>query len=248
MWSLTSFESALQTIQNRSILPVLDKYLYANDRILEAGCGNGAWVFYLRDKGYRAVGIDNNRRILEQGISRTIQLVENDVLEKCFRDDTFDACLSLGVIEHFPEGPHLPLQELKRVLRPGGFLFVSTPCNNWLRKLLNHPLRDLANMFFRIQGSELYFVEFRFERDELVEHVRSQGLRILESVPNDFRLDQHQHSFGFYTDWPMFRDKREKWRHNGLGGLLFRVLKWISPHLVVSGVLVVAQKPPSAQT
>lgn len=243
MWDHTSFASVMTTIRNRSIVPVLHRYLKPQDRILEAGCGNGAWVRYFEDQGFHAVGMDNNRRILAQASDLEIALVESDVLQKCFPENTFDACLSLGVIEHFPEGPQAPLRELRRVLKPGGYLFVSTPCNNWVRKLFNHPLRDLVNLAHRLRGRKLHFVEYRFERHELVEYVRSQGFEILETVPNDYRLDQDERSIGFYTDWPFFRDRREKWRLNPVGRLVFRALKRISPYLVVSGILVVARKP-----
>ena len=88
MWSLTTFESVLETIRNRSIVPVIHKYLKPGDRILEAGCGNGAWINFLHGSGYIAVGIDNNINILQAGKGK-VPLVENDVLKKCFKDNTF---------------------------------------------------------------------------------------------------------------------------------------------------------------
>lgn len=243
MWQNSSFESVLETIRHRSIAPVLQQHLRPGSLVLEAGCGNGAWLRWLNDQGHRTVGIDNNIRIISHGTGRRLWLVENDVLSKCFADATFDACLSLGVVEHFPDGPHAPLAELRRVLKPGGLLFVSTPCNNAFRRFVNHPLRDLLNLSYRLRGRKLHFVEYRFERHELVEHVRRAGFEILGTTPNDYRLDQNERSIGFYTDWPIFRAKGEKWRLNAAGRLVFRTLKAISPYLVVSGILVVARKP-----
>ena len=187
--------------------------------------------------------IDTNVRIISQGTGRKLWLVENDVLHKCFRNETFDACLSLGVIEHFPEGPGRPLAELRRVLKRGGLLFVSTPCSNLVRRLVNHPLRDLVNLWSRLCGRRLHFVEYRFERHELINHVRGAGFEIIEHVPNDYRLDQYERSIGFYTDWPFLRDRGEKWHLNAIGRIVFRMLKAISPYLVVSGILVIARKP-----
>ena len=242
MWSMTTFESVLETIRNRSIVPVIQRYMEQSGRILEAGCGNGAWIHFLNDLGYRAVGLDINAKIISDGTGR-VPMVRNDVLTKCFANDTFDACLSLGVVEHFSEGPHAPLAEARRVIKPGGYLFVSTPCNNLIRKLLNHPLRDIVNLFQRFRGKKLHFVEYRFDRHELVEHVRQAGFDIVETVPNDYRLDQNERSIGFYTDWPMLRSSSdEKWLLNVPGRLIFRLLKMFSPHWVSSGILVVARK------
>jgi len=243
MWEMSDYEFVLETIRNRSIVPVLKKYVIDGDRILEAGCGNGAWIEFLREWGCRSVGMDNNIAILDEGRGR-VPLIQGDILNKCFADETFDACISLGVIEHFPDGPQPPLEEAKRVLKPGGYLFVSTPCNNWVRKWFNHPLRDMVNLYYRwIKRKPLYFVEYRFERDELVGYVRDQGFEILETKPNDYRLDQNERGIAFYTDWPFFRDRHEKWRFNRIGRLVFRGLKAISPYLVVAGILVVARKP-----
>ena len=43
-----------------------------------------------------------------------------------FQDDTFDAVVALGFIEYLADIP-AALHEMKRVIRPGGFVLVSTP-------------------------------------------------------------------------------------------------------------------------
>lgn len=243
MWEGLGFESARATIEQRSILPVFDRHCRPGDRILEGGCGFGTWVDYLRGRGFRAVGVDTNGPLLAWGASKGVPLAAGDVVRLCFRDETFDAYLSLGVVEHFPEGPQAPLGEARRVLRRGGILLVSTPCSNAFRALANHPARRLVDALRLARGRRLRFAEYRFTRRELVGHVRAAGFEILETVLNDYRLDQDAHSIGFYTDWPIFRSRGEKWRLNAPGRWVFRALHRLSPHLVVSGILVVARKP-----
>lgn len=245
MWVGMGYGHHLRHIKRRSILPVFSKYLPPRARIVEAGCGFGGWVYYLNEQGYRAVGIDLNASVLDEADPadrRLVPLCRNDVLHMCFADDTFDAYLSLGVVEHFPEGPAAPLGEAMRVLKPGGYILVSTPTTNMFRNLVNHPVRRMFDVLHRLRGRRLHFAEYRFTKPELVEHVRRAGFEIVETVPNDTRLDQHQYSIGFFTDWPPLRSS-EKFRLNALGSLVFRTLKAISPYLVVSGILVVGRKP-----
>ena len=46
-----------------------------------------------------------------------------------FKDNTFDLITSLGVIEHF-ENPFPLLEEMRRVLKPEGILFLQVPNRN----------------------------------------------------------------------------------------------------------------------
>jgi SAM-dependent methyltransferase len=46
-----------------------------------------------------------------------------------FRDHMFDAVVSVEVIEHVPDA-HAMLSEIRRVLKPGGWAIISTPCGN----------------------------------------------------------------------------------------------------------------------
>ena len=242
MWDAMGYDHHVALIKRRSILPVFPRYLRPGARILEAGCGLGGWVYFLNQEGYWTVGVDNNIKILGESDRTHLKLCENDILQICFPSDTFDCYLSLGVVEHFPDGPGPALAEAYRVIKPGGYIFVSTPTTNLVRTLFNHRVRDCRDLIYRALGRRLYFAEYRFTKSELVNHVRGAGFEILETLPNDARLDQNAYSIGFFTDWPPLRSS-EKYRLNGLGRLVFAGLKALSPYLVVSGILVVGRKP-----
>jgi SAM-dependent methyltransferase len=242
MWVGMGYDHHLRHIERRSILPVFTKYLSPGARILEAGCGFGGWVYYLNQRQFRAVGVDLNASVLGQADRSMIPLCRGDVLKLCFDDDQFDAYLSLGVVEHFPDGPGSALAEARRVIKPGGYILVSTPTTNLFRDLVNHPIRRVFDLMNKVRGRRLNFAEYRFTKRELVEHVRAAGFDVLETVPNDTRLDQSEYSIGFFTDWPPLRSS-EKFKLNAAGRVVFRMLKAVSPYLVVSGILVVGRKP-----
>jgi len=244
MWDEAEFDLLVNLfIPNRSITHIFKKYLKLGDKILEGGCGNGSWVKYLSNSGYQCVGVDVNPEILKIADENNLNVKIDNIENLSFDKSHFDAYLSLGVVEHNEEGPTNAINEAFRVLKPGGYFFVSTPCNNLFRKLFNHPLRDLLNIYYRFKNVDLHFVEYRFERQELLNYVKDSGFKIIETIPNDYRLDCNEYSFGLYTDWPIFRNKKVKYKLNKLGMGLNYLLKKLSPYLAVSGMLIVAKKP-----
>ena len=96
---------------------------------------------------------------------------------------------------------------------------------------------------FKILGKKLHFVEYRFERHELRQFMVDGGFDVVESLPNDYRLDSNEYSFGMYTDWPWLRDRKVKYKLNLLGRITKAILKFFNPFWAVSGIMVVAKKP-----
>lgn len=58
-----------------------------------------------------------------------------DVRKLEYPDDSFSAYISLGVVEHFPDGPEEILREAWRILRPGGLMVISVPRVSPLRRM-----------------------------------------------------------------------------------------------------------------
>lgn len=119
------------------------KYLSKKDKIVDAGCGFGKWVNYLHRRGYNIVGIDNNEFAISKlkEFDGTLQVKMGDILNIDYPDNRFGAYISMGVIEHFEEGPQAPLKEAYRVLCPGGLIFVSVPTVNMIRKFIRPSAR-----------------------------------------------------------------------------------------------------------
>lgn len=98
-------------------------------RVLDAGCGVGYGAELLSQAGAsEVVGVDNSEAAIElaRNASDNVSYQVGDVRRLAFDDGAFDLVVCFEVIEHVDE-PLLVLDELARVLRPGGMLLVSSP-------------------------------------------------------------------------------------------------------------------------
>lgn len=105
------------------------KHLPRYGLILEGGCGMGQHVVALRARGYNCFGVDFASKTVERVKSYLPDLpVETgDICHLNLNDESIDAYISLGVVEHFQEGPYDALKEALRVLKKNGVLIVSVP-------------------------------------------------------------------------------------------------------------------------
>ena len=108
-------------------------------KVLEIGCAYGYLLRALEDR-FECAGIDVSEHAISVARTVTKAPVEcGDVTELLPRkpQDTFDAVLAFDVLEHLPEG-QLPevLNQIARILRPGGRLLVSVPNTRCLSRKL----------------------------------------------------------------------------------------------------------------
>lgn len=85
-------------------------------RVLDAGCGGQAYRRFLHPERY--VPMEYNRAVRPELLG--------DVQHLPFASESFDNLLCTEVLEHVPEPGH-GLDELYRVLRPGGRALVTVP-------------------------------------------------------------------------------------------------------------------------
>jgi ubiquinone/menaquinone biosynthesis C-methylase UbiE len=95
-------------------------------RVLDVAGGDGYWAGQARKRGAEAVSIDlaRGKMLYGQTLKHPPALIECDALKLPFSDGSFDAVLSVCAIEHFDDGG-TALDEMSRILRPGGELFMS---------------------------------------------------------------------------------------------------------------------------
>lgn len=93
--------------------------------MLDVGCGNGMYSKLFPNAKYW--GIDIADDIIEHAKSQGLHVVKGDIEKRLpFKDNSFDAVLSMDVMEHTYDTLH-HLQEIHRVLKPNGFIILVTP-------------------------------------------------------------------------------------------------------------------------
>jgi len=104
-------------------------FIKEGDKILDVGCGNGRLLKVLKNKNIKYTGIDISKRLIEIAKKNYPQnnfLIASN-LNLPFLDNNFDKVFSVAVLHTIPsEGlRQKAISELKRVLKPGGLLFVT---------------------------------------------------------------------------------------------------------------------------
>lgn len=138
-WQTEDWKKRITRSRNsRYWFSILKKYLPDKKaRVLEGGCGDGHIVDAMNYWGYQSVGVDFAQKTVAKikEVAPELNVNYGDVRTLNYEDGSFDGYWLLGVIEHFWEGYDDILREMKRVLKVGGYAFVTFPCISRLDRL-----------------------------------------------------------------------------------------------------------------
>lgn len=108
--------------------------------VLDAGCGVGGTSAALMARGADVIAVDRDPARLSavKNALPDVDIEQADLEELPFPDNSFDVIVLQDVIEHVA-APSEVLNELARVLTPGGLLYLSTPNRQAVTNLIADP-------------------------------------------------------------------------------------------------------------
>ncbi|MDP1833398.1 MAG: methyltransferase domain-containing protein [Candidatus Moranbacteria bacterium] len=156
-----------------------------NKRILEGGCGKGQFVYSLQLNGYDAYGIDYARKTIEKinKIMPRLKVSYGNVEKLDFPDNFFDGYWSLGVIEHFFDSYAKIASEMRRVIKPGGYLFLTFPYMSPLRKF--KAKHGKYPKFQENNFNKETFYQFALDHKKVIEKFELSGFSLVSKKPFD---------------------------------------------------------------
>ncbi len=155
----------------------------AGKRVLDAACGAGHGTALLAPGAAAAVGVDFSPAAIGAARERygdLAEFVEGDLRSLPFEDGGFDTVVCFEAIAHVAE-PAAVLDELRRVLRPGGALLISSPNREayppgnplHLSELNSGELADLLSQRFAnvaVHRQQTYFASLLCDDATLAAH------------------------------------------------------------------------------
>ncbi len=153
---------------------IFKRHLPQDGKILEAGCGTAQLVTALHVNNYNCFGLDYAFKAMQKAnqIIGGLRLVCGDINALGISNNAFDAIISIGVVEHRRSGPDVFLQEMRRVLKPGGVLLISVPYFNDLRRW------RAARGAYQDNVTGLDFYQYAFTQEEFCGILKVNGYEI----------------------------------------------------------------------
>jgi SAM-dependent methyltransferase len=172
---LRLFKSLVSADQYRKRYYKVAEYVAPGSRVLDWGCGPGHFSFGLSKLGYQTSGYGFFEFALLSKMPESYEFTLGSVDDPVglpYPDGSFDAVVSMGVLEHVREtgGNELAsLQEIVRILRPGGHFLC-----------FHFPNRLSAIEQLNVRMGRYHHHIYKYDSSDIRQLCRDGGLNLLE--------------------------------------------------------------------
>lgn len=145
---------------------------FSEGKALDIGCGNGAYLSYLKNHGWQVFGVDVSSRAAEVAKNVfDIEVFVGEVSDVPFSSGSFDFVHMSHVIEHMAE----PIETIKRIaklLKPGRVVYIETPNAN------SDMFKYMGKYWFHLDTPRHVYL---FSMDTMRKALDRAGLRITKT-------------------------------------------------------------------
>jgi len=177
----------------------------ARGLVLDIGCADGHFTKLASEHATFVIGMDTNATALKRAEpSSKIGFIMADAQWLPYHNAVFDNAICFDVIEHMQNDKQF-LQEVKRVLKEGGALHLTTLNRNRLTTIIRKIIGKPRHYPHRIGGG--YHIR-EYTKDEFGNLLTSQGFKVegLKSFFLGITLRHGYQSVGF-IHFPKFLEK-----------------------------------------
>lgn len=147
---------------------------------IDIGCGRGEWIRYMKEKGYKAIGVDRNKNAADECTQLGMNVFCGDGTEylKTINDESVSVISAFRVIEYLDKVQVMELiRQAKRALKPGGLLLIETPDIQHIEKMFpdmraDMPYKNLLHpqlLLFMAELSQFTKFEIIYWKDHRIE-------------------------------------------------------------------------------
>ncbi len=95
-------------------------------KVLDVGCGAGAFLLELRDNHWDVHGVELSLQAAARGRAQGLDIFGGTIEQAQYPDSTFDYIRSNHSFEHI-HNPREVLREMRRTIKPNGLIFIGVP-------------------------------------------------------------------------------------------------------------------------
>ena len=168
-----------------TIESLLKKRFGKKSQVHDLGCGNGNFLHFLHDKGYRNLSGSDIVSCLKKEIDGKVNFIHSS-FESIKVDKTYDFVISIANIEHVSD-VHQYTKILHNLLKPGGVAAIYTINENALIYRLSRLLRNFGILFASKQLYDPHHLN-HFSRKSLKSLLIKNNFLFLKSHTSNFPL------------------------------------------------------------